>query len=64
MIETLAEVMVWRGIPEHLRSDNGPEFMAVELRVAGELRCGNVVYRAGKSLGKRLLRKFQWKATG
>ena len=22
VIETLGEVMVWRGIPEHLRSDN------------------------------------------
>ena len=32
VIETLAEVMVWRGIPEHLRSDNGPEFVAQELR--------------------------------
>jgi hypothetical protein len=32
VIETLAEVMVWRGIPEHLRSDNGPEFIARELR--------------------------------
>jgi transposase InsO family protein len=32
VIETLAEVMLWRGIPEHLRSDNGPEFVAQELR--------------------------------
>ncbi len=32
VIETLAEVMVWRGIPEPLRSDNGPEFIAQELR--------------------------------
>jgi len=32
VIETLAEVMVWRGIPEHIRSDNGPEFVAKELR--------------------------------
>ena len=32
VIETLAEVMQWRGIPEHIRSDNGPEFIAQELR--------------------------------
>jgi putative transposase len=32
VIETLAEVMPWRGIPEHIRSDNGPEFVAKELR--------------------------------
>jgi putative transposase len=30
-IDTLADVMLGRGIPEHLRSDNGPEFMAREL---------------------------------
>ena len=32
VIDTLAEVMLWRGIPEHIRSDNGPEFVAGELR--------------------------------
>ena len=32
VIETLADVMLLRGIPEHLRSDNGPEFIAKELR--------------------------------
>ena len=32
VIETLSDVMLWRGIPEHLRSDNGPEFIALELR--------------------------------
>ena len=32
VIETLADVMVMRGVPEHLRSDNGPEFVAKGLR--------------------------------
>jgi putative transposase len=32
VIEVLAEVMLWRGIPEKIRSDNGPEFIAQELR--------------------------------
>ena len=32
VIETLADVMLWRGIPEYIRSDNGPEFVAQELR--------------------------------
>ena len=32
VIETLADVMLFRGIPEHIRSDNGPEFVAKEVR--------------------------------
>ena len=32
VIDTLAEVMLVRGIPAYLRSDNGPEFVARELR--------------------------------
>ena len=32
VIETLSDVMLWRGIPEHMRSDNGPEFIAQKLR--------------------------------
>lgn len=32
VIETLADVMLWRGIPENIRSDNGPEFVAKDLR--------------------------------
>jgi transposase InsO family protein len=32
VIDTLADVMLGRGIPEHIRSDNGPEFIAHELQ--------------------------------
>lgn len=32
VIDTLSEVMLRRGIPEHIRSDNGPEFIAKQLR--------------------------------
>src|SRR6202789_1353362 len=32
VIEALAEVMLLRGTPEHIRSDNGPEFIAEDLR--------------------------------
>lgn len=32
VMETLADVMLRRGIPERIRSDNGPEFVAKELR--------------------------------
>ena len=32
VIEVLAEAMIEHGIPEYIRSDNGPEFVARELR--------------------------------
>jgi len=32
VIEAPADVMLFRGIPENFRSDNGPEFVAKELR--------------------------------
>jgi hypothetical protein len=32
VIEVLADAMVERGIPEHIRADNGPEFVARDLR--------------------------------
>jgi putative transposase len=32
VIVALAEVMVLKRVPEHLRSDNGPEFVAKDLR--------------------------------
>ena len=65
VIETLPEVMLWRGIPEYIRSDNGPECVARQLRdwLQGT---GNQspVYRAWQSVGERVLRELQWEAEG
>ena len=32
VMETLSDVMLGRGVPQHIRSDNGPEFVAKPLR--------------------------------
>jgi transposase InsO family protein len=32
VIDTLAELFAMRGVPQHIRSDNGPEFVAVAIR--------------------------------
>ena len=32
VLETLADLMLERGVPEHIRSDNGPEFVAQSVR--------------------------------
>jgi transposase InsO family protein len=48
VIETLADVMLWRGIPENIRSDNGPEFLAKELRKwLGSLGTGTLYIEPG-----------------
>jgi transposase InsO family protein len=48
VIDTLAEVMLVRGIPEYLRSDNGPEFIALELRKwLGSLGTGTLYIEPG-----------------
>jgi len=33
VIDTLADLFLVRGVPEHVRSDNGPEFIATNLRM-------------------------------
>jgi len=46
VFELLAEVMLRRGIPEHIRSDNGPEFTAKVLRQWLEQIGANTLYIA------------------
>ena len=44
VIEALADVMLVRGVPEHLRSDNGPEFTAKALREWLQRMGANTLY--------------------
>ena len=57
--------MVLKGVPEHLRSDNGPEFVARDLRkwLAGT-GAKTALHRTRKSVGERLLRELQLEAEG
>ena len=36
VIDVLAELFLMRGVPRHIRSDNGPEFIAMAIRRHGE----------------------------
>ena len=65
VIETLSEVMLWRGIPEPIRSDNGPEFVARQLRdwLQG-LGTSPLYIESGSPWGERVLRELQWEAEG
>jgi len=48
VIESLAEVMQQRGVPEYIRSDNGPEFLAKELRAwLAQVGCATLYIEPG-----------------
>jgi putative transposase len=64
VIDILSDLFVMRGVPGHVRSDNGPEFgrqSGPGLDPRG--RRQDRLYRAWQPLGKRLLRKLQLKAS-
>ena len=51
------ELFLTRGVPRHIRSDNGPEFIATAIRRHGRAGgLGDAVHRAGQSVGERLRR--------
>jgi transposase InsO family protein len=59
VIETLADVMLVRGIPEHIRSDRAGVHCRRVAEVARETGHEDVVHRAWESMGERVLREFQ-----
>src|SRR5947209_16005672 len=60
VIDVLSDLFILRGIPGHIRSDNGPEFVA-KARAGLDCwcRCKDRLHRARQPLGKRLHRKLQ-----
>jgi len=64
VIGALADVMVMKGVPEHLRSDNGPEFVAKDLRKwLADTGAKTLYIEPGFSMGERLLRELQLQAS-
>lgn len=45
VIDQLFKLFIFRGIPEHIRSDNGPEFTAKEERVVKPDRRKDAIHR-------------------
>jgi len=56
VIDALSDLFILRGIPGHIRSDNGPEFVAeARPRVDCSRWSQGRLHRARQSMGKRLL---------
>jgi transposase InsO family protein len=53
VIDQLFQLIIFRGIPEHFRSDNGSEFTAKAVRrLVKPAGYKNAIHRTGESLGE------------
>ena len=65
VLAALAELFVSRGPPAHIRSDNGPEFIATAVQEwLARIGVEDALHRAGIALGERLQRELQWITAG
>ena len=65
VIEVLAELMLFRGVPDHIRSDNGPEFTARAVREwLGRVGARTLYIEPWVAVGERLHREFQREVEG
>ena len=63
VVDVLSDLFILRGIPSHVRSDNGPEFVAKAVPgVDRHSGCQNSLHRAWQPLGEWVLRKLQQQA--
>ena len=60
VIDVLSDLFILRGVPGHIRSDNGPEFVAKALQEwIGAVGAKTAYIAPGQSLGERLRRELQ-----
>ena len=60
VIDVLSDLFILRGIPGHIRSDNGPEFVAKAVQDWIAAAGAKTAYiERGQPLGERLHREFQ-----
>lgn len=63
VIGVLSDLFILRGVPEHIRSDNGPEFIATAVQdwiaSVGAKTAYIAPDRTGQSVGERLHRELQ-----
>ena len=65
VIDVLSDLFILRGVPERLRSDNGPEFVAKAVQDwIAAVGAKAALYRAGQPMGERLHRELQRSAPG
>lgn len=63
VLHCLTELFSWHGPPEHVRSDNGPEFVARNVRIwLGRIGVKTLFIEPGSPRGERLLRELQLEA--
>ena len=63
VIDQLFNLFIFRAVPEHIRSDNGPEFTAQAIRRwLNRLGVKTLFIEPGESLGERVYRVIQWQA--
>ena len=63
VIDVLSDQFILRGVPSHIRSDNGPEFIATAVRNwIAAVGARTAYIEPGVTWGERLLRELQLQA--
>ena len=64
VVDALTDLFILRGVPDHIRSDNGPELLPRQCGSDRRRGCQNRIHRAGQPMGERLLWKLQRPTVG